>query len=277
MRKIINYAPTGTLTTRENSLAPLQPNEIIEDVHKAFELGITLTHIHARDIYNYNTYSGEIYEKIITGIKKHCPGLTICVSLSGRFFPEFEKRSEVLELQPDMGSLTMSSLNFPKGISANSPEMVVKLLNKMDEYGVNPEIECFDGGMINYSKYLIEKGIIKAPFYINVIFGNLFNSQSDISSIACILNNLPKEGLTCFGGIGKDQLKMNTIGFLFADGIRIGLEDNLYYHSKIPTTNIELLKRAHRIMKELDFELFNHRDFYQMGFANKKKQLIFSE
>ena len=29
MRKIINFAPTGTQTTRENSLAPLLSNEII--------------------------------------------------------------------------------------------------------------------------------------------------------------------------------------------------------------------------------------------------------
>jgi 3-keto-5-aminohexanoate cleavage enzyme len=271
MRKVINYTPTGTLTTKENSLAPLQPNEIIEDVHEAFELGITLTHLHARDQQGLNTYSKTIYDKIITGIKKHCPNLTICVSLSGRFFPEFEYRSEVLELLPDMGSLTMSSLNFPKSASVNSPEMIIKLISKMDEYGVNPEIECFDSGMINFTQYLISKNIIKKPIYINVIFGNLFNAQSDISSISSVINNLPQETITCFGGIGKDQLKMNTVGFLFADGIRIGLEDNLYYQGKTLAKNIDLLKRAHRLMNELQLEVFDYKEFNGMGFGNRNK------
>jgi len=38
MNKIINFTPTGTQTTRENSFAPLLPNEIIEEVHQAYEL-----------------------------------------------------------------------------------------------------------------------------------------------------------------------------------------------------------------------------------------------
>ena len=60
--KIINFTPTGTQTTRENSYAPLTPNEIIEEVHEAYELGITLTHIHARDpITLENTYKKEVY------------------------------------------------------------------------------------------------------------------------------------------------------------------------------------------------------------------------
>jgi hypothetical protein len=33
--KIINFTPTGTQPNRENSYAPLLPNEIIEEVHEA--------------------------------------------------------------------------------------------------------------------------------------------------------------------------------------------------------------------------------------------------
>ena len=113
VNKIINFTPTGTQTTRDNSLAPLLPNEIIEEVHSANEVGISIVHLHARDEETKNTYKKEVYQKIIEGIKKHCPDLLICVSLTGRNFPELEKRTEVLQLYPDMGSLTMSSLNFP--------------------------------------------------------------------------------------------------------------------------------------------------------------------
>jgi uncharacterized protein (DUF849 family) len=238
-------------------------------------LGITLTHIHARNPDDYsNTYSIDVYRQIFRGIRKHCPNLTICVSLSGRFFPEFEKRSEVLELCPDMGSLTMSSINFPKSASMNSPQMIMDLIGKMDEYGVNPEIECFDSGMLNYTKYLLKKGIIKRPAYINMIFGNLYNAQSDIASISAVINNLPEDVHLCFGGIGKEQLKMNVMGLLYADGIRIGLEDNLYYRNKEKTTNVELLKRIHRIMNELEMSVFDPLEFKNLGYGNRKNNNI---
>lgn len=270
MKKIINFTPTGTQTTRQNSFAPLTPNEIIEEVHQAYEIGISLTHIHARHPETLlNSSKKEHYKPIIEGIRKHCPDLTICVSLTGRLVKDIIERSEVLELQPDMGSLTMSSLNFPTGASVNEPSTILKLIERMDEYGVIPEIECFDSGMLNYTNYLINKGILKTPYYINVIFGNMFNGQSDLSTISSIYHNKPENSIMCIGGIGKEQLKSNVIGLLYFDGLRIGLEDNLYYKDKEKTTNIDLLKRAHRIMEELDFTTFNHKEFRDKGYANR--------
>lgn len=271
MKKIINFTPTGTQTNRENSFAPLTPNEIIEEVHEAYELGITVTHIHARDPKDLsNTYRKDVYGEIITGIRKHCPDLSICVSLTGRLHPEFEKRSEVLELYPDMGSLTMSSLNFPKSASVNEPDMILKLIEKMDEYGVIPEIECFDGGMLNYTNYLISKNILKGPHYVNVILGNIYNAQSDLSTISSIYNYKPTNSFLCVGGIGKEQLKSNIIGLLYFDGVRVGLEDNLYYRDKEKTTNIDLLKRIHTIMNEMDLNVLTPLEFKKLGYGNKK-------
>ena len=269
MKKIINFTPTGTQTTRENSYAPLLPNEIIEEVHHANELGISIVHLHARDEETKNTYKKEVYQKIIEGIKKHCPDLLICVSLTGRNFPELEKRTEVLQLYPDMGSLTMSSLNFPSGTSINQPETILSLIKEMDKYGVQPEIECFDTGMLNYTNYIISKNILKPPYHINVILGNIYNGQCDFGTLATIKNNLPVNSYTCLGGIGSQQLKSTTYGLLDFDGIRIGMEDNLYYKDKEKTTNIELLKRAHRIMNELDMINYKSTELRELGYGNK--------
>jgi len=268
-KKIINFTPTGTQPTRLNSNAPLSPSEIVEEVHFAFELGITVVHLHARDEDFLNTWRVDVYKDIIDGVRKHCPGLPVCVSLTGRHFPEFEKRSAVLELMPDMGSLTMSSLNFPKAASINEPDMIIQLIERMDKYGVVPEIECFDSGMLNYTNYLIKKGILKGPHYINVILGNLYNGQSDLSTVASILVNKPQDSVMCLGGIGKDQMKANMLGLLYADGVRIGLEDNLYYKDKDLATNAKLLQRLRRIMYDLDLEVMSPKEFVSLGYANK--------
>ena len=270
MKKIINFTPTGTQPTRENSFAPLLPNEIIETVHQANEIGISIVHIHARDESTLkNTYKKEVYQTIIEGVKKHCPELLICVSLTGRNFSELEKRSEVLQLYPDMGSLTMSSLNFPSGASINQPEMILSLIDEMDKYGVQPEIECFDTGMLNYTNYLISKDILSPPYHINVILGNIYNGQCNLDTLSSIKHNLPSSSYTCLGGIGSQQLKSNIHGLLDFDGIRVGLEDNLYYRNKQKTTNIELLKRTHRIMYELDVLPYTSTELRQLGYGNK--------
>ena len=270
MKKVINFTPTGTQPTRENSYAPLLPNEIVESVHEANELGISTVHLHARDEETLkNTYKKEVYQKIIEGIKQHCPDLLICVSLTGRNFPELEKRSEVLQLHPDMGSLTMSSLNFPSGASINQPETIMGLIQEMDKYGVQPEIECFDTGMLNYTNYLISKNILKPPYHINVILGNMYNGQCDFGTLSSIKSNLPVNSFTCLGGIGSQQLRSTTYGLLDFDGIRIGLEDNLYYKGKEKTTNIDLLKRAHRIMGELDMTHYTSNELKEKGYGNR--------
>lgn len=268
--KIINLCPTGTLTTKTNSFAPIQPIEIIEDVLACHEIGVSVVHLHARDEEGNNTYKKEIYQQIILGIKKYAPELVIGVSLSGRYFNEKSLRSEVLSLHPDLASLTMSSLNFPQSASINAPETILWLIEEMNKYGVNPEIECFDSGMLNYANYLIQKGILKESLYVNVILGNLFNAGTDIATVSSIINNLPKNAKVCFGGIGNAQLKSNVVGLLETDGVRVGLEDNLYFREKDKATNLQLLQRIHRLINELGYNYMNTSNFRNLGYGNRK-------
>jgi uncharacterized protein (DUF849 family) len=71
------------------------------------------------------------------------------------------------------------------------------------------------------------------------------------------------------GGIGPQQLKSTTYGLLDFDGVRIGLEDNLYYKDKEKTTNMELLKRVHRIMNELDMKHYTSKELREKRYGNK--------
>jgi hypothetical protein len=127
---IINFTPTGMIPTNEMTPhVPITPSEIIEQVHEAFEIGITMVHLHAREEESGRPcWQAEVYRKIIEGIRDFTRELIICVSLSGRNYTEFEKRTDVLlldgELKPDMGSLTLSSVNFNRIASINSPDMV---------------------------------------------------------------------------------------------------------------------------------------------------------
>ena len=103
----------------------------------------------------------------------------------------------------------------------------------------------FDVGMVNYAKYLIQKGILKQPYYFNIILGNLFSAQNNPADLSSIIQALPPNSYYTIGGIGNYQLGSNIAGILYASGIRVGLEDNIYYDSqrKEKATNVSLIKR----------------------------------
>lgn len=251
---IINFTPTGMVPQKAmNPAVPISPQEIIEAVNEAVEIGITLVHLHARQSDGTPSSRRDIYAEIMAGIRKQHPELVVCLSLSGRQAGDFLTRSEPLQLiddlKPDLGSLTLSSLNFPGQASINLPEMIRDLALKMKECGVLPELEIFDLGMINYFRYLVERGILEGPFYANILLGNIAGAQADLLHAGLLIRDLPAGTFWSLGGIGASQLTANTMAILSGGGVRIGLEDNLYWDGKRSrlTTNGELLTRIHEM------------------------------
>lgn len=273
-KTIINFCPTGMVPMKKDTPhVPVTPAEIIEQTHEAYEIGITIAHLHARASDEQPTYHKNIYQEIFEGVRKHCPGLIICGSTSGRTFPEFEKRSAVIELKPDMCSLTLSSLNFAHQSSVNSPDMIIRLITKMKEYGVTPEYECFDSGMINYGKYLISKGYHEGPHYWNLLFGNIAGFQGTYLQIGTALSEIPTDHFVAFAGLGASQLKVNATAIAMGYGVRVGVEDNIWWDEQRSrlATNTELLKRVHQLLEIHQKELYTSAELGAKGFYNTTK------
>ena len=232
---IINFTPTGMIPTKDiTPKVPVMPGEVVEQVLEVSEIGVNMVHLHAREPETgLPTYKKEVYAEITSGVRAKNKDLVISVSTSGRNFFEFEKRSEVLdlegELKPDLASLTLSSLNFNKQASVNSPEMIQALARKMMDKGIRPELEVFDLGMINYAKYLIRKGWIRPPYYFNLILGNIACAQANMLSLGLMISELPEGAIWSVGGVGDSQLRMNAMAIVSGGGVRVGLEDNIWY------------------------------------------------
>jgi len=256
---VINLAPTGMVPTREDTpYVPITPEEIANDVCRCIPLGVSMVHLHARDENGYPTYRKEVYARIIEGIRNVDSEIIIVVSTSGRNIPEYEKRSDVLGLEgdyrPDMASLTLSSLNFAKTASTNSPAMIESLAERMLERGILPEFEVFDLGMVNYAHYLINKKNIRPPYYFNILLGNVATAQAKLLHLGLIMSELPTGSICSVGGIGNSQVIANSLGISVADGVRTGLEDNIWMNDDraVLSTNYDLVERVTRLAKELN-------------------------
>ncbi len=252
----IVLAPTGMVPTRRSSPhVPLQPSEIIEDVRKAYALGITSVHLHARDADDQPSWRAEIYRQIILGIRDFASDLVINVSTSGRDWSEIEKRSAVLRLDgdatPDMASLTLSSLNFIGGPSINPPDVIRKLALLMQERGIIPELEAFDLGMINMVSVLRKEGLIQGVVPLNLLFGNVAGMQPTPIEFAAAVSSLPPDVMWSATGLGDYQGITQAMAVHAGGGVRVGLEDGTFHDRarSIPASNIGLLQRVHQYLE----------------------------
>ncbi len=251
---IINLAPTGMVPTKDKTPhVPVSADEIVEDVDRCRALGASIVHVHARDEQGRPTHRREYFAPVIEGIRRLDPELIVCATCSGRYVSGLDERADVLELEgdarPDMASLTAGSNNFKSETSANPPEVIKGLAERMAARGIKPELEVFEPGMLDYARHLAERSFIEEPAYVNVLLGNLGSSPATPGSLAAFLALMPESWTWAVGGIGSYQLEANLLGIGSGGHVRVGLEDNIWWDRARTelATNHMLVERVARI------------------------------
>ena len=258
---IVNAALTGMVPTKDdNPSVPLSPAEIAEDAARVVGAGAAIVHLHARDEEGVPTWHPDAYRRIVHEVRARCPDVVVCVSTSGRRFTAFEERSAVLDLdgdeRPELASLTLGSLNFPGQASVNPPDMIRRLVERMQERGITPELEVFDLGMVDYLVYLLERGVLRPPVYVNILLGSLGTLSASAFNLAAAVRALPPEATWSAAGIGRFQLDVNALAVAMGGNVRVGLEDNVWLDRDrtVPATNEQLVARVVGLARMLERE-----------------------
>lgn len=259
---IVNAAVTGMVPTKRDSAAvPITPDEIAENAECCVRAGASIVHLHARDRAGEPTYRADAYAEIVSRVRERCPDVVICVSTSGRVHKTLEERSEVLGLdgdeRPELASLTLGSLNFPRQASVNDPAMIQALAERMAERGIVPELEVFDLGMVDYAKHLIGRGVLRPPHYFNILLGSLGTLSASAFNIGLVAEALPSGSTWAGAGIGRFQLQVNALAIAAGGHVRVGLEDNLWLDNAKtkPATNLALVERVVGIARAMGREI----------------------
>jgi 3-keto-5-aminohexanoate cleavage enzyme len=231
---IINLALTGNVPTKEMTpYVPISVDEILDDAARCAALGASIIHVHARDESGEATHRKEYFAPIIEGIRAIDPQLIVCATCSGRFTSSLDDRADVLDLtaaaKPDMASLTLGSNNFVQQASVNSPQVIRGLALRMLERDIRPELEVFEPGMLTMGAYLVKKGLVPDPAYVNILLGNLGTSPSTPGSLDSFLSLIPESWTWAVAGIGNYQLQANAMGIASGGNVRVGLEDNIWW------------------------------------------------
>lgn len=273
---IVTVAPTGGFAGKEqNPDLPVQPDEIAEDVAKCREAGASIAAIHARNPDGSATCDPEIYSKINRKVRDRCDiiinnstgggfGGDMDKDLPGdRIEADWEERKKGLEAEGvEMATFdcftTAVSVGDKTQILDTSMDRCRELGDRFEERGIKPEWEVFAPTHIETVKQLIDEGYDEPPYYINIVLNGHRTFQDAMPYKPEILQNmvsqLPDESRLCVSAIGPAQLPATTHSVLLGGNLRVGLEDNLYYDEDELATNVELVERAVRIIRELGHE-----------------------
>ena len=137
--------------------------------------------------------------------------------------------------------------------------MSQNLAAAMKAKGILAELEAFDSGMINYAKYLQSKNLLEPPHYFNLLLGNIACAQATLLHAGIMVNDLPEHSVWSMAGIGDTQVAVNTMAIAAGGGVRVGLEDNIWWDGSRTrlVRNAELVSRIHRISKDIGRDIMS--------------------
>lgn len=280
---IITCAVTGGIHTPTMSPhLPITPPQIAEQALDAAEAGASIIHLHARDPETGRpTPDPEVFMQFLPTIKQGCDAV-VNVSTGGGLGMSLDERlAAANRAKPEMASLNMGSMNFgifpmlqkydswqhdwePKFLEMtrdfifrNTFADIERVLHELgEEHGTKFEMECYDLGHLYNVAHFVDRGLIKPPFFIQMIFGILGGAGAELDN----LTHMHRVAQRLFGedyewsvlAAGRHQLSFATTAAMLGGNLRVGLEDSLFIgKGELAKSNAEQVAKIRRIVEEL--------------------------
>jgi len=262
-KTIITVAPTGAWPTKENNPnIPLSPKEIAEDVFECYKAGASIAHLHMRNDEDKGTMCKEKFEETVSLIKEKCD-IVLNLTTSGDLNATDETRQAHLKsIRPEMASYDCGSMNWMhNSLFINHPKFLEELGLTMQEYGVKPEIEIFDAGMVYNSLYYLKKGILRSPLHYQFVLGAAGGTAATVENLVYLKSLIPEGSTWSALGIGRGHVPIMLVAIALGGHVRVGMEDNVLFAPKmLAESNAQFVTRAANIIKEAGNEVATPED-----------------
>lgn len=220
---IITAALTGGFHGRDaNPNLPEQPDEIAQAAYDCWQAGAAIVHLHARDKSGKVTCDPQIYAEIVAKVRARCDVITQ-VSTGGGPGLTPEERSKAIEVDADMASLNMGTMvrtRWGEGsIGLNTRSQIESYAKAMLDKSIKPEMEVYSHSMIVDVNNLIEKNLVKEPYYIDFVLGmtNQGALPGEPKHLLSLIEYLPEGAIFNVSGVGPAQLPLTTLAMLLVD------------------------------------------------------------
>jgi 3-keto-5-aminohexanoate cleavage enzyme len=261
---IIQVCLCGAGTKKEQApTVPYNAEELSEQIVACAKAGASIAHIHVREDkmvgdkmeIGYKSMSLQKFTEAVEMTREACKkaGVDILINLttSGGEYEDHKRLQHLGALKPEMCSFDPNTLNWANSyIFENSPRFLNLLSQEVIKHDIKPEFEVFDTGHLDSVMYYVNKHGIPQPPHIQFIMGVGGAMPGSAEYLAFAASKLPAGSTWSVSGIGKSHMPMMLAGLaLGCDGLRVGLEDNIYYSKGVIGTNLMLVERAVELSK----------------------------
>ena len=247
---IVTCAPVGAeLSPEQTPHLAVTPTQLGEVAAEVAEAGASLVHVHCRNDDGSNTHEVARFRAAYEAIRAKSD-LIVQFSTGGAISMTPQERAAVLQLRPEMATLTCGSVNFGDEIFENSFPIMRTIAGAMKEFGVKPELEIFDKGHLANARRLAAEGVLDLPQHVDFVLGVPGALEASVENLCDLLRDLPEGCTWSVAGIGRHQLPLAMAAIAMGGHVRVGLEDNIYYSKGRLATNGELVARIVRIANE---------------------------
>ena len=261
---IITCAICGVGTTKaQTPHVPITPEEIAKDSVEVVKAGASIIHIHVRDDEGLNTMETDRFVMVVDMVRealaKEGLDAIINVTTSGSKFSYELRMGHLGVIKPEMCSYDPGTMNWANTyVFLNEPKFLEELGTKTQELGIKPELEIFDAGMIGNVNYYLSKGFLQKPCHVQFVLGVPGGMPGTAESLAYLLPKIPEGSTWSITGIGKSHLPCVLLGLAEgANGIRVGLEDNIYFSKGVLGTNAQFVERTVKLAELAGREIAN--------------------
>ena len=303
---IINCAVTGSIHIPSlTPHLPITPQEIADAAVEAGEAGAATVHLHAR-----NPETGQptmdlgLFQEFCQDITARSD-VVVCITTGGAPTMTIDERMvAVKRFKPELASLNMGSMNFgiypmmdrikeykhdwEESYLAGTRDLVFRntfkdqerIFEIMNDSGTKPEMECYDVGHIYNTAYWADKGILKPPFWIQLILGihgAILPSVRNLVFMKETADSLfGKDYIWSVLAAGRHEFSLGTVGAVMGGSVRVGLEDNLYLSKgELARSNADMVAKIKRIVEELSIETASPEEARQVLGLKGKDQTSF--
>ena len=274
---IVTIAPTGGMATKAQSpYLPVTPEEIAEETFRCYKAGASVVAVHARRASDGEaTCDPQVYADINRRIREKCDivinnstgggvhGDMVKPLAGGLWEIDFAERMKGMEAPgAEMCTLDAQTITASFGdkeiLVATTPSRIRTLAEGMRSRGIKPEWEVF--GLADIVQDLgrsIKEGLDAAPYFVNIVLGvTAFQGALPYTPkiLQTMVDHLPPNSVFNVSAIGPAQLSATVHALLLGGHVRVGLEDNLYYRQGELATNLQLVERMVRLVRELGHE-----------------------
>lgn len=281
----LTCAVTGSAHTPSMSPhLPITPIQIADEAIAAHRAGAAVVHLHARDPdTGQPSFNVALFREISDRIRSNCD-VILNISTGGSA-PLADRIAPARALRPEMASLNMGSLSpygrkdvlarfenwqqdwevqqFQNSVTrtyVNDEHTITTILEELSDTGTCFECECYDLSHLYNVTYFVNKGLLKPPFRIQLIFGFAGGVGVDLDNLLHarrVMHDLfgSDVGWSVLAP-GKHQYRFCTVGAMMGSGARVGLEDNLYLEKgRLARSNAEQVERLRNILEALSIDL----------------------